>query len=30
MPAERPITIKDLLTHTSGLSSGPMGQSEVA
>src|SRR5208282_789025 len=30
VPAERPITIKDLLTHTSGLSSGPMGQSEVA
>jgi CubicO group peptidase (beta-lactamase class C family) len=28
--AERDITIKDLLTHTSGLSSGPMGQSEVA
>jgi CubicO group peptidase (beta-lactamase class C family) len=30
VPAERDITIKDLLTHTSGLSSGPMGQSEVA
>jgi CubicO group peptidase (beta-lactamase class C family) len=30
LPAERAITIKDLLTHTSGLSSGPMGQSEVA
>jgi CubicO group peptidase (beta-lactamase class C family) len=30
VPAERAITIKDLLTHTSGLSSGPMGQSEVA
>jgi CubicO group peptidase (beta-lactamase class C family) len=30
VPAERPITIKDLLTHTSGLSSGPMGQSEAA
>jgi len=30
VPAEREITIKDLLTHTSGLSSGPMGQSEVA
>ena len=29
-PAARDITIKDLLTHTSGLSSGPMGQSEVA
>jgi len=28
VPAERDITIKDLLTHTSGLSSGPMGQSE--
>jgi CubicO group peptidase (beta-lactamase class C family) len=30
VPAQRDITIKDLLTHTSGLSSGPMGQSEVA
>jgi CubicO group peptidase (beta-lactamase class C family) len=30
VPAARDITIKDLLTHTSGLSSGPMGQSEVA
>jgi CubicO group peptidase (beta-lactamase class C family) len=30
VPADRDITIKDLLTHTSGLSSGPMGQSEVA
>jgi CubicO group peptidase (beta-lactamase class C family) len=30
VPADRPITIKDLLTHTSGLSSGPMGQGEVA
>ena len=29
VPAVRDITIKDLLTHTSGLSSGPMGQSEV-
>ena len=29
VPAARDITIKDLLTHTSGLSSGPMGQSEV-
>jgi CubicO group peptidase (beta-lactamase class C family) len=28
-PAVRDITIKDLLTHTSGLSSGPMGQSVV-
>jgi len=30
VPAVRDITIKDLLTHTSGLSSGPMGQSIVA
>jgi CubicO group peptidase (beta-lactamase class C family) len=30
VPADREITIKDLLTHTSGLSSGPMGQSEVS
>jgi len=30
VPASRDITIKDLMTHTSGLSSGPMGQSEVA
>ena len=29
VPAAREITVKDLLTHTSGLSSGPMGQSEV-
>ena len=29
VPAVRDITIKDLLTHTSGLSSGPMGQSIV-
>ena len=29
VPAVRDITIKDLLTHTSGLSSGPMGQSVV-
>jgi CubicO group peptidase (beta-lactamase class C family) len=28
--AARAITIKDLLTHTSGLASGPMGASEVA
>jgi CubicO group peptidase (beta-lactamase class C family) len=28
VPAVRDITVKDLLTHTSGLSSGPMGQSE--
>jgi CubicO group peptidase (beta-lactamase class C family) len=30
VPAVRDITVKDLLTHTSGLSSGPMGQSVVA
>ena len=30
VPATREITVKDLLTHTSGLASGPMGQSEVA
>jgi CubicO group peptidase (beta-lactamase class C family) len=29
VPASREITIKDLLTHTSGLASGPMGASEV-
>lgn len=29
VPAVRDITVKDLLTHTSGLSSGPMGQSVV-
>ena len=29
MPAERQITIRDLLTHTSGLASGPMGNSDV-
>jgi CubicO group peptidase (beta-lactamase class C family) len=29
VPAARDITVKDLLTHTSGFSSGPMGQSEV-
>ena len=29
VPAARDITLKDPLTHTSGLSSGPMGQSEV-
>lgn len=28
VPATREITVKDLLTHTSGLSSGPMGRSE--
>jgi CubicO group peptidase (beta-lactamase class C family) len=30
VPAQRPITIKDLLTHTSGLGSGPMSDSEIA
>ena len=30
MPAQREITIKDLLTHTSGLGSGPMGDSDIA
>ena len=30
VPAARDVTIKDLMTHTSGLASGPMGQSEVA
>jgi CubicO group peptidase (beta-lactamase class C family) len=30
VPAQRAITIKDLLTHTSGLGSGPMGNSEIA
>jgi len=29
VPAEREITIKDLLTHTSGLVSGPMSNSEA-
>ena len=29
MPANREITIKDLLTHVSGLASGPMGNSTV-
>jgi CubicO group peptidase (beta-lactamase class C family) len=29
VPAERQITIRDLLTHTSGLASGPMGNSTV-
>jgi len=29
VPAQREITIKDLLTHTSGLGSGPMGNSEI-
>jgi CubicO group peptidase (beta-lactamase class C family) len=30
VPAQREITIKDLLTHTSGLGSGPMGDSNIA
>jgi len=30
VPAQRDITIKDLLTHTSGLGSGPMGDSDIA
>ena len=30
VPAQRAITIRDLLTHTSGLGSGPMGDSEIA
>jgi CubicO group peptidase (beta-lactamase class C family) len=30
VPAQRGITIKDLLTHTSGLGSGPMGDSDIA
>jgi CubicO group peptidase (beta-lactamase class C family) len=29
VPAEREITIRDLLTHTSGLSSGPMSTSDI-
>jgi len=29
VPAQRDVTIKDLLTHTSGLGSGPMGNSEI-
>jgi len=29
MPAQREITIKDLLTHTSGLGSGPMSNSDI-
>ena len=29
VPAKRAITIRDLLTHTSGLASGPMGNSDV-
>ena len=30
VPADRQITIRDLLTHTSGLASGPMGNSDVS
>lgn len=30
VPADRPLIIKDLLTHTSGLVAGPMGQSAIA
>ena len=30
VPATREITIKDLLTHVSGLGSGPMGDSDIA
>ena len=30
VPAERPITVRDLLTHTSGLVSGPISNSEAA
>lgn len=30
VPAGREVTVKDLLTHTSGLASGPMGNSEAA
>jgi CubicO group peptidase (beta-lactamase class C family) len=30
VPAEREIAIRDLLIHTSGLASGPMGNSELA
>src|SRR6202040_1692614 len=29
MPAEREITVRDLLTHVSGLASGPMSNSEA-
>jgi CubicO group peptidase (beta-lactamase class C family) len=29
VPAQREITIKDLLTHVSGLGSGPMGNSDI-
>jgi len=30
VPAQRAITVKDLLTHVSGLGSGPMGNSDIA
>jgi len=30
VPAQRVITVKDLLTHVSGLGSGPMGNSDIA
>src|SRR5262249_26197682 len=30
VPAQREITIKDLLTHVSGLGSGPMGNGDIA
>ena len=30
VPAQREITIKDLLTHVSGLGSGPLGNSDIA
>jgi CubicO group peptidase (beta-lactamase class C family) len=30
VPAQREITVKDLLTHVSGLGSGPMGTSDIA
>jgi CubicO group peptidase (beta-lactamase class C family) len=30
VPAQRGITLKDLLTHVSGLGSGPMGNSDIA
>src|SRR5213075_2593706 len=29
VPAQREITLKDLLTHVSGLGSGPMGNSDI-
>ena len=30
VPANRAVTVKDLLTHVSGLGSGPMGNSDIA